>query len=435
MLRGLLRMTQVELMRVTGVHNTTISGYENTKGASRIPHPDFVFKLLDQVARYTTEDEINDRGMSDTLDIYSKLLGLLAAVPPRVYGVYYGNLLKALEAEKELRATREKITSKEADQASLLELRHRGTDVTDADLAQVSAEIEQARERLPHLITAARETAAAIQRTPVPPTEREPRIERESTQHPLLQHEPEGALGPLQKALPPGTTPHGSRASGRFVIVGVLAAIVVIALGMTLIIRLTGDSNSSSQASGPSSGRPAPAATPAVSHSSPSPKPKKSRTPKTTPPTSSSPTPTLFDQKPFQYEKSSNIYIGSRGTDFDTKPPLDGLKTESYADLNTLRMEGRGVVLQRTLDAQKLVKTRPGFTASYANCTQLMDQSLGNQNIAAQTGDSFCFDTNQHRVVFMTIQKALPAVVDRDNRVIVDVTVWEDPKSVQTDLG
>ncbi|MCX4920306.1 hypothetical protein [Streptomyces sp. NBC_00687] len=427
-------MTQVELMHVTGVHNTTISGYEKTKGASRIPQPDFVFKLLDQVARYTTEDEINERGMSDTLDMYSKLLRLSANVSPRAYGSFYRNLLKALEAEKELRAARHEITSKEATQASLLQLREEGTDVTDAALAQVSAEIEQARALLPDLIEAAKETAAAIHRTPVPPHEQEPRIEREPTE-PLLQHKSEDVLGPLQKSLPPGTMPHGSRASGRFVIVGVLAAIVVIALGMTLIIRLTGDSNSSSQASGPSSGRPAPAATPTVSHSSPSPKPKKSRAPKTTPPKSSSPTPTLLDQTPFEYEKASDIYIGSRGTDFDTKPPLDGLKTESYSDLNTLRMEGRGVVLQRTLDAQKLVKTRPGFTASYASCTQLMDQSLGNQNIAAQTGDSFCFDTNQHRVVFMTIKKALPAVVDRDNRVIVDVTVWEDPKSVQTDLG
>ncbi|MFD3875746.1 helix-turn-helix domain-containing protein [Streptomyces sp. NPDC058623] len=434
MLREQIGFSRPRLAGKLGIDQATIAGYENqTKRRTPTPRHNYVLSLLDEVQLCTRESDVSPTAISDTLTMYRALLELRIRTDRN--SDHAKVVLEAFDKELALRTNDARLKEAEAAYAALKDLKQGGTDVPDAAIEDQRRAIEQLGALVP-ILTRERDRAdLALTRIPdpeEPPTCPAPELGHGGTVT---------TFGGVQSRSP-APTPAPKQPSRR-----VLGAAVVLLLGGFLIYRLTAADAGS--ADGAIDGKPVQPSTSSSSRSpAPTPPPPK---PSPTPsaqdsPSSSQEAPSAPEQSPsvllpekkvFVYQTVQDVYVGyeSRSIDFDLKPPGEEGTSGTKFDLETLRSEGSGVVLSRHFDAWKLVKTPAGFQGSFANCTALLNRELGNSDIAARQGDSFCFTTTQKRMVYATITQVLPAPSNRNNRVVVNATVWEDPATVDTQSG
>ncbi|MGW6534793.1 helix-turn-helix domain-containing protein [Streptomyces sp. NPDC055051] len=443
-LRGQLGLSRRELAAKLNVKEASIVDYENLNPRRRTPVPGhtLVLRLVDEVKRSTRESDVSPVAIEDTLVMYRKLLELRVQVDRN--SSYAKGVLEALESELRLRSNAEQLQAAKTALDTLRRLRRQGTAVPEETVQRQQREITRLEEEQPGLVT---DVMRAEQRlalmpgagpdpglgpgpeAPAPPPPPSPPFRSRTPGRPV------GVLGPVQ-----GTPPASGRPpSWRYLIVG---ALVIILLGGFAIFRLTEDHSPTSNRADDEPQRttttPPPVrqtTTPAVTTTT-APAPKTTTSP---PPTTRTPSPSPEppERKVFVYQTARDVYVGygRRSVDFDAKPPLQVGDENSTFDLETLESEGNAVILSRHYDRTQLVKTPAGFNPSYENCVALLVREVGQDNLPARAGDSFCLTTVKYRMVHFTVTEARPSSSNRETQVAVNATVWENPDTLDPDAG
>lgn len=432
-LRKQLGVSRRELAAKLGVKESSIVDYENLNPNRRTPVPGhtLVLRLLDEVKKSTRESDVIPVAVEDTLAMYRKLLELRIQVDRN--SSYAKGVLEALEAELKIRSHAEQLQAAKTALDTLRRRRRQGTAVPEETVQSQQQKITRLEQERPGLMTDVTRAEKRLTLIPDPDAPDPPSSSPPQQQSP---GRPRSTFGPVQDPLPAASG--GRPPSWRYPIVG---AVVVALLGGFTIFRLTDEDSPASNRAGdkPEQTTAAPppvrqTTTPATTTAAPSLTATASPSPTTQTP-SSSPEPP--EQKVFVYQTARNVYVGygRRSVDFDAKPPVQVGDESSIFDLETLGSEGNTVILSRHYDRTQLVKTPAGFNASYENCVALMVREVGQKDIPARAGDSFCLTTVKYRMVHFTVTKAQPSPSDRETQVVVNATVWENSDTLDPDAG
>ncbi|MFE5515856.1 helix-turn-helix domain-containing protein [Streptomyces sp. NPDC056529] len=443
-------MSRRELAERVGFKESSIVDYENLNPGRRTPLPShkFVLLLVDEVKRSTDERDVRPVAIEDTIVMYRRLLELRIQADRN--SSHAKNVSEALEAELELRANTEQLQAAKAALGMLRLLQEDGTAVSEERVEDKRGEIARLEEARPVLVGAVRRAERALALVPDP--DAPPSVASGPRRRPLPESSV-GRLGRVQNAprtipAPPvaPTAPVAPAVSGdrpvswRYLIVG---AVVVLLLGGFAIFRVTDkDSPAADRADDkPAQTTTAPQTAPEATATTASPSTTAVR--RTTPPVTQEPSSeppasaVLPERKVFVYQSARDVYVGygRRSVDFDAKPPQQVGSGDTSYDLHTLGSEGNAVILSKNYDDTQLVQTPAGFRPSYENCVALLVRETGQSNIPAHKDDSFCFTTIKNRMVYVTVTQVKPNPSDRETQVVVNATVWENPKILNNDLG